>query len=139
MLPRTAPSKGAKLCTYSAWVLRPCQLRTVPYFELPMPISRRQMLLQFCMGSHALLLEQGRLAKPAIPPHLRHRTSRHWVTKGILGFAPSLSLSVASIAHCTKMLTMMQYFVWHKDQKVVCHCRAAEFHSANDFNQVASS
>ena len=38
--PRTAPSKRAKLCTYFAWFLRPSQLKTVPYFELPMPISR---------------------------------------------------------------------------------------------------
>ena len=38
--PRTAPSKRAKLCTYFAWFLRPSQLKTVPLFELPMPISR---------------------------------------------------------------------------------------------------
>ena len=72
--PRTAPSKRAKLCTYFAWFLRPSQLKTVPYFELPMPISRVQLLMQFHMGSHALPVEQGRLAKPTVPRHLRRCT-----------------------------------------------------------------
>ena len=40
VFPRAAPSKRAKLCTYFAWFLRPSQLKTVPYFEIPMPISR---------------------------------------------------------------------------------------------------
>ena len=48
--PRTAPSKRAKLSTYFAWFLRLSQLKTVPYFEIPMPISRLQMLMQFRMG-----------------------------------------------------------------------------------------
>ena len=72
--PRTAPYKGAKLCTYFAWFLRPSQLETVPYFEIPMPISRLRLLMQFRMGSHALPVEQGRLARPAIPRHLRRCT-----------------------------------------------------------------
>ena len=33
----------------------------------------------------------------------------------------------------------MQYFVWHKDQKAVCHCLAAVLNLATDFNQDASS
>ena len=51
---------------------------SVPYVELPMPmgISRRQMLMQFRMGSHALPVEQSRLARTAlaIPRHLRRCT-----------------------------------------------------------------
>ena len=66
--PWAAPSKGAKLCTYFAWFLRSSQLKTVPYFELPMPISRVRLLMQFRMGSHALPVEQGRLAKTCRPP-----------------------------------------------------------------------
>ena len=31
--PRTAPSKGAKLCTYFAWFFRPGQLRFEPYIS----------------------------------------------------------------------------------------------------------
>ena len=72
--PRIAPSKRAKLCTYFAWFLRPSQLKTVPYFELPLHISRVRLLMQFRMGSHALPVEQGRLAKPAIPRNLRRCT-----------------------------------------------------------------
>ena len=64
--PRTASSKRAKICTYFAWLLRPSQLKTEPYFEIPMPISRLRLLMQFRMGSHALPVEQGRLARPAI-------------------------------------------------------------------------
>ena len=72
--PRTAPSRKAKLCTYFAWFLRPSQLKTLPYFEIPMPLSRLQLLMRSRMGSHALLVEQGRLARPAIPQHLRRCT-----------------------------------------------------------------
>ena len=36
--PWTAPSKRAKLCTYFACCLRPNQLKTLSYFETPMPI-----------------------------------------------------------------------------------------------------
>ena len=71
---RTAPSNRAKLCTCFAWFLRPGQLKTVPYFEIPMPISGLQLLMQFRMGSHTLPMEQGRLARPAVPRHLRRCT-----------------------------------------------------------------
>ena len=37
--PRTAPSKGAKLCTYHRWFGRPSTLRFEPYYELPMGAS----------------------------------------------------------------------------------------------------
>ena len=33
----------------------------------------------------------------------------------------------------------MQCFVWHKDQKAVCHCLAAILNMANDSNKDASS
>ena len=51
-----------------------CVLKTVPYFELPMPISRVRLLMRFRMGSHALPVAEGRLAKPAVPRHLRRCT-----------------------------------------------------------------
>ena len=38
--PRTAPSKGAKLCTYHQWFGRPSNLQFQPYYELPMGISK---------------------------------------------------------------------------------------------------
>ena len=101
----------AKLCTYFAWFLRPSQLNTVPYFELPMPISRVRLLMQFRMGSHALPVEQGRLAKPAVPRHLRRCTlcgtralgdERHFVFD-CPHFA-HIFFFVASFGRCIKML-----------------------------------
>ena len=68
------PPEGQNSAHNFAWFLRPSQLKTVPYFELPMPISRVRLLMQFRMGSHALPVEQGRLAKPAVPRHLRRCT-----------------------------------------------------------------
>ena len=65
--PRTAPSKRVKLCTYFAWFLRPSQLKSVPYFELPLPISRVQLLMQFRMGSHALPMEGRKEGNSLIP------------------------------------------------------------------------
>ena len=44
------PSKRAKLCTYFAWCLSPIQMRTLPCFEISMPISR----LQRDSGSHGV-------------------------------------------------------------------------------------
>ena len=72
--PISAPSKRGKLCTYFAWFLRPSQSKTVPFFEIPIPISRLRLLIQSHMGSHALPVEQGRLARPAIPWHSRRCT-----------------------------------------------------------------
>ena len=39
-----------------------------------MPISRLQLLMQLRMGSHAQPVEQGRLARSAVPRHLRRCT-----------------------------------------------------------------
>ena len=68
---RTALSKGAKLCTYFAWFFRPGQLRSEPYLDNPMPLSRLRLLMQLRMGSHSLPVEQARLARPVVPRHLR--------------------------------------------------------------------
>ena len=43
--PRTAPSKGAKLCTYHHWFGRPSNLRFEPYYDLPMSISKLRALV----------------------------------------------------------------------------------------------
>ena len=72
--PRTAPSKGAKLCTYHHWFGRPSNLRFEPYYELPMGISKLRALVQFRLASHILPIEQGRFARPAVPRHLRRCT-----------------------------------------------------------------
>ena len=72
--PRTAPSKGAKLCAYHHWFGRPSTLRFEPHYELPMGISNLRALVQFRLGSHALPIEQVRFARPAVPRHLRRCT-----------------------------------------------------------------
>ena len=142
--PRTAPSRGAKLCTYFAWFLRPTQLKTLPYLEILMPISRLRLLLQFRMGSHNLPVEQGRLARPAIPRHLRRCTLCH--TRA-LGDERHFVFDCPHFAHIRRQFRSlyqdadgtMQCFVWHKDQKAVCHCLAAILNLADDSNQDASS
>ena len=72
--PRLAPSKGAKLRIYFAWFFHPSQLCFEPYLDIPMSISRLRLLMQFRTGSHSLPVEQGRLARPMVPRHLRQCT-----------------------------------------------------------------
>ena len=69
--PRTAPSKGAKLCTYHHWFGRPNKVHCEPYCELPMSITRLRALVQFRLGSHSLPVEQGRFVRSSLPRHLR--------------------------------------------------------------------
>ena len=144
VFPRTAPSKGAKLCTYFAWFLRPNQLSTVPYFEIPMPNARLRLLIQFCMGSHALPVEQGKLARPDIPRHLRRCTL---CKTRALGDERHFAFDSPHSAHIRRQFRSLyqdadgitQYFVWHKDQKAVCHCLSAILNVADDSNKDASS
>ena len=127
-----------------AWFLRPSQLKTVPYFELPMPISRARLLMQFRMGSHALPVEQGRLARPAVPRHLRRCTL---CGTRALGDERHFVFDCPHFAHIRRQFRSlyqdadgtMQCFVWHKDQKAVCHCLAAILNVADDSNKDASS
>ena len=64
----------------------------------------------------------------------------HWGMKGILFDCPHFAhirrqfLSLYQDADGT-----MQCFVWHKDQKAVCHCLAAILNVADDSNKDASS
>ena len=64
--------------------------------------------MQFRMGSHALPVEQGRLAKPAVPRHLRRCIlcgTRALGDDGILFLtAAILPTFVASFGRCIKML-----------------------------------
>ena len=100
-----------------------------------MPISRVQLLMQFRMGSHALPVEQSRLARPAIPRHLRRCTlceTRAWGDE--IFDCPHF----AHIRHQFRSLYQdadgnMQCFVWHKDLRL-----SAILNLANDSNQDAS-
>ena len=119
---------------------------TVPYFELPMPISRVQLLMQFRMGSHALPVEQGRLAKPdlPVPRHLRRCTL---CGTRVLGDERHFVFDCPLFAHIRRQFRSlyqdadgtMQCCVGHRDQKAVCHCLAAILNLADDSNQDASS
>ena len=65
----------------------------------------------------------------------------HWGMKGILFLtAPILPTFVASFGSLYQDADgTMQCFVWHKDQKAVCHCLAAILNVADDSNKDASS
>ena len=134
----------AKLCTYSAWFCRPSQLTFEPYYQVPMPISRLQWLMQFRMGSHSLPVEQGRLARPAIPRHLRRCT---FCEAGALGDERHLVFDCPHFAHVRRQFQSlfddaegtMQLFFWHTDQKAVCRCLTAILDLADDSNSDMSS
>ena len=142
--PRTAPSKGAKLCTYFAWFFHPSQLTFEPYYDIPMPISRLQLLLQFRMGSHSLPVERGRLARPAIPRHLRRCT---FCGTGAPGDERHFVFDCPHFAHVRRQFRSlfddadgtMQLFFWHTNQKAVCHCLTAILGLADDSNSDMSS
>ena len=105
-----SPKKSSLQKGQALHILRSGQLRTTLYFELPMPISRLQLLMQPRMGSHALLVEQrvGLLGQPSpgfCAAALYVRPGRLEM-KGALFFnAPILPTFAASFGHCTKMLT----------------------------------
>ena len=109
-----------------------------------MPISRMRLLMQFRTGSHALRVEQGKLARPAIPWHLRRCTL---CETRALGDEMHFVSDCPHFAHIRRQFRSlyqdadgtMQCFVWHKDQKAVCHCLTAIRNLADDSNQDASS
>ena len=125
-------------------VCAPSQLDTVQYFEIPMPNSRLQLLMQFRMESHALLVGQGRLARPAIPWHLRRCTL---CKTRALGDERHFVFDCPHFAHIRRQFWILyqdangtlQCFMWHKDTKAVCHCLAAVLNLADDSNQDESS
>ena len=142
VFPRLAPSKGAKLCTYFAWFFRPSRFE--PYLDIPMSLSRLRLLMQFRMGPHSLPVEQGRLARPMVPRQLRRcmlcsthaiGDERHYVFdcphfRHIRPHFRSLFQDVDGA---------MQSFVWHRNQKAVCHCLAVVLTLADDSSMVLSS
>ena len=122
--PRTAPSKGAKLCTCHHWFGRPSNLRFEPYYELPMGISKLQALVQLRLGSHTLPFEQGRFARPALPRHLRRcmfAINRLWAMSCIVCLiAPNSVRSEPTLLACSKML--QSACVCSCGTRTVSHC-----------------
>ena len=128
--PRTAPSKGAKLCPYHHWFGRPSNLRFELYYELPMGISKLRALVQFRLGSHTLPVEQGRFARPALLRHLCRCTVCDTQAVGdelhCVFDCPHLSDIRARFPGLVQDAAgCMRLFMWHRDQKYVCHCLIA--------------
>ena len=142
--PRLAPSKGAKLCTYSASFFRPSQWRFESYLDIPISISRLRLLMQFRMGSHSLPVEQGRLARPIVPRELRQCTlcSTH-----AMGDERHYVFDCLHFAHIRRQIRSlfqdadgaMQSSMWHRNQKAVCQCSAAILTLADDSSMDVSS
>ena len=142
--PRTAPSKGAKLCAYHHWFGRPSNLRFEPYYELPMGISKLRAVVQFRFGSHTLPIEQGRFARPALPRHLRRciicKTRAVGDELHCAFDCPHFSDIRAQLAGLFQNAAWcMRMFMWHNDQKSVCHCLIALLLEGPDMNTIPSS
>ncbi len=69
--PRTAPSKGAKACTYQAWFARPYWARGPHFWEASMSTPQRRAIMRLRLGSHELPVETGRQQRPPLPRHER--------------------------------------------------------------------
>ena len=120
----SSPLPRAKLCTYLRWFAQPDRVLVEPYYELPMSITKLRSLFHFRMGSHSLPVEQGRLARPGVPRHLRsctlcpHRAlgdERHCIFK-----CPRFNGHRLSFAQLFDDANgAMRTLVWHKDQKAV--------------------
>ena len=111
-------------------VCAPRSAEIVPHFELAMPIFRLQMLMQFFMGSHALSMNQGRLARPAITRHVHRWTlCESWALDGDRHFAFDCPHSAHIRRHFLSLHEhadgTMQCVMWHQDQNAVCHCLTA--------------
>ena len=142
--PRLAPSKGAILCTYNAWFFHPSQQHCEPYLDMPMSIFRLRLLMQFRMGSHSLPVEQGRLARPMVPRQLRRFTL---CSTQAIGDERHYVFNCPHFAHVRRQFRSvfqdadgaMQSFMWHRNQKAVCHCLAAILTLADDSSMDVSS
>ena len=130
--PRTAPSKGAKLCTYHRWFSPPDKLHAAPCYELPMPIIKLRALLQFRLGSRVLPVEQGRFSRPQVPRNLRRCSlcsTRSVGDESLYLFECSKFNDIRAQFKFAQLFESsagaMRSFVWHKDQKAVCDCMTA--------------
>ena len=93
------------LCTYHQYFGRPSNLRFESYYELPMCISKLRALVQFKVGSHALPIEQGCFARPALSRHLRRCTVCDTQAVGDVCVIAIISVtSGPDFLACTKML-----------------------------------
>ena len=66
--PRTAPSQGARTCTYARWFRKPSWAGASP-LTLPLTHTAMQRLLRFCTGCHGLPKDIG--SQSGVPRHQR--------------------------------------------------------------------
>ena len=66
--PRTAPSQGARKCTYARWFRKPSLAGASP-LTLPLTHAAMQRLLRFRMGCHGLPKDSG--SQLGVPRHQR--------------------------------------------------------------------
>ncbi len=122
--PRTAPSARAKSCTCLRWFARPGKMLAAPYFELPISLSKLRRLVQLRLGSHDVLIEQGRMARPIVPRYLRRCTlcsqralgdERHFILE-----CPQFDDVRAQYAVLLQdAIDSMRNLMWHQNQKAL--------------------
>ena len=144
VFPRACPSSGAKLCTYHHWFGRPGKFHGVPYYDLPLSVTRLRAIMQFRMGSNGLPIEQGRSVRPRLPRHLHPCTLCRTLSVGderhYLFECPELHMTRAqhsSLLHDAQ--GSMRSLVWHKNQAAVSQFLAAALHRVETLNTILSS
>ncbi len=125
--PRTAPSAGAKACTYLRWFARSGKMPAEPYLELPISLSKLKRLVQFRLGSHDLPVEQGRMARPMVLRYLRRCTlcsrralgdERHFMLE-CPQFDDVRARYADLLQDARDSMRIMQGLMWHRNQKAL--------------------
>ena len=146
--PRSAPSTGARLCTCHRWFARIGPVPE-PHFQL---LSDRCMRCLFCswLGAHVYTVSSCPLTwARGCAWHGLHASALSgqaciWGERHLAFECPTFDDIRYGFQHLSfdshgAMRLLMQGFVWHKDQKAVCHCLAAILNVADDSNKDASS
>jgi hypothetical protein len=123
--PRTAPSKGAKFCTYLAWFSRPAWAVGPEFWQLHLSVPQLHAMLRFRLGSHTLPIEIGRMQKPPLP---RQQRTCQFCDAGSIGDEQHLLLECAA-THQVRIkfpalfmqqpAPSMKQFMWQRDRMAV--------------------
>ena len=122
--PRSAPSKGAKLCTYHRWFARIGPV-SEPYYHLPLSDRSLRRLFRFRLGAHSLPVEMGRRLRMArvarvcpLCPGMHVGDERHYVFD-----CPSFDdIRMQHSRLFDDSHGAMRLFMWHPHQKGVASC-----------------
>ncbi len=116
--PRTAASRGTKLCTYMRWFARPEHSLGCTVLDMSVRPQQLRAFMRFRLGCHDLPIEAGRHAGIA----RQHRTCTR-CTLGVVGDEKHLLLECPAAqrirdeyAHLfTDPVQTMKEFMWQKD------------------------